>query len=94
MTLAHVFGQLASESSFALRPRTPTRRRNASESATSSIDSTPDSEVLRTPIERPSFAGVGFTDPGPESPLFHVGLVSLNTVPLVSKYDFPSISDC
>jgi len=85
---SHVFGQLASESSFAIRPRTPTRRRNASQSSTSSVDSTPDSEVLRTPIERPSFAGMGFVDPGPESPLFHVGLASLNTVPLVPKYDF------
>jgi len=83
----HVFGQLASESSFALRPRTPTRRRNASESSTSSVDSTPDSEVLRTPIERPSFACMGFADPGPESPLFHVGLASLHTIPLVPKYD-------
>jgi hypothetical protein len=54
----------------------------------SSVDSTPDSEVLRTPIERPSFAGMGFADPGPESPLFHVGLASLKTVPSAPKYDF------
>lgn len=54
----------------------------------SSVDSTPDSEALRTPIERPSFAGMGFADPGPESPLFHVGLASLHTVPLVPKYGF------
>lgn len=54
----------------------------------SSVDSTPDSEVLRTPIERPSFAGMGFADPGPESPLFHVGLASLNAIPLVPKYGF------
>lgn len=54
----------------------------------SSVDSTPDSEVLRTPIERPSFAGMGFADPGPESPLFHVGLASLHTIRLVPKYDF------
>jgi hypothetical protein len=31
---------------------------------------------------------MGFVDPGPESPLFYVGLASLNTVPLVPKYDF------
>jgi len=87
---SHVFEQLASESSFALRPRTPTRRRNRSESSTSSVNSTPDSEILRTPIERASFAGMGFADPGPESPLFHVGLASLNaTIPLVpKKYSF------
>ena len=31
---------------------------------------------------------MGFADPGPESPLFHVGLSSLNAVPFVPKYDF------
>jgi hypothetical protein len=33
---------------------------------------------------------MGFADPGPESPLFHVGLASLSAVPLVPKYGFPA----
>jgi hypothetical protein len=80
----HLFGQLTS---FAVGPRTPTRR-NASESSTSSLESTP--EVLRTPIERLSFAGMGFADPGPESPLFHIRLASLSAVPVLApKHGFP-----
>jgi len=31
---------------------------------------------------------MGFSDPGPESPLFHVGLAHLNAVPPVPKYGF------
>jgi hypothetical protein len=44
--------------------------------------------VLRTPIERLSFAGLGFADPGPETPLFHIRLASLITVPLAPKHGF------
>ncbi|KAI9509345.1 hypothetical protein F5148DRAFT_1283036 [Russula earlei] len=82
---SYLFGQLAS---LAAGPRTPTRR-TASESSASSLESTP--EVLRTPIERLSFAGMGFADPGPEMPFLRMPLTSLDAVPLAvaSKHVFP-----
>lgn len=32
---------------------------------------------------------MGFADPGPESPLFHICLASLNAVPFAPKHGFP-----
>ncbi len=44
--------------------------------------------MLRTPIERLSFAGMGFADPGPDAPLFHMRLASLSALPLAPKHVF------
>jgi len=74
----------------AITPRTPTRR-TVSESSVSSLESTP--EVLRTPpLERLSFADMGFADPGPEIPFFHMRLASLSAVPFVPKFVTPGIN--
>jgi hypothetical protein len=68
---------------IATTPRTPTRR-TVSESSVSSLESTP--ELPRTPpIERLSFADMGFADPGSEIPFFHMRLASLSAVPFVPK---------
>ena len=77
-----MFGQLAF---LAAEPRTPTRR-TASESSVSSLESSP--EVLRTPIERLSFTGMGFADPGLDIPLFHMRLASLSALPLSPEHVF------
>jgi len=57
-----------------------------SESSASSLESTP--EVLRTPIERLSFAGMGFADPGSDIPLIHMRLAALSPLPLSPKHVF------
>jgi hypothetical protein len=53
----------------------------------SSLESTP--EVLRTPIERLSFDGMGFADPGSDISLFHMRLTSLSPVTFAPKRVFP-----
>ncbi|KAI9466172.1 hypothetical protein BJY52DRAFT_330300 [Lactarius psammicola] len=77
---------------LATTPRTPTRR-TVSESSASSLESTP--EVPRTPpLERLTFADMGFADPGPGIPLFHIRLASLGALPpIVPKYVAPEIGD-
>ena len=61
-----------------------------SESSASSLQSTP--EVLRTPpIERLSFADMGFADPGPGIPFFQMRLACLSALPLVPKVVAPEI---
>ena len=61
-----------------------------SESSVSSLESTP--EVPRTPpLERLSFADMGFADPGSEIPFFHMRLASLSAVPFVPKFVVPGI---
>ncbi|KAI0306612.1 hypothetical protein B0F90DRAFT_779098 [Multifurca ochricompacta] len=68
---------------------TPTRR-TTSESSALSLESTPEvPEVLSTPLERLSFADMGFADPGPEIPLFRMRLASHSAAPLASKHVFP-----
>jgi hypothetical protein len=32
---------------------------------------------------------LGFADPGPETPLFHIRLASLSALPLAPKHGFP-----
>ncbi len=60
-----------------------------SESSVSSLESTP--EVPRTPLERLSFADMGFADPSPGIPFFHMRLASLTALQFVPKYVAPGI---
>ena len=61
-----------------------------SESSASSLESTP--EVLRTPpLERLSFADMGFADPGPGIPFFQMRLASFGALPFVPKSVTPEI---
>jgi len=79
-------GYNSPQSTIATTPRTPTRR-TVSESSVSSLESTP--EVLRTPpLERLSFADLGFADPGPGIPFSQMRLASL---PFNPKYVAPEI---
>ena len=72
------------KATIAITPRTPTRR-TVSESSVSSLESTP--ELPHTPpIERLSFADMGFADPGPDIPFFQMRLASLSAIPLVPKF--------
>jgi hypothetical protein len=74
-------GYNSPQSHVATTPRTPIRR-TVSESSVSSLQSTP--EVLRTPpLERLSFADMGFADPGPGIPFFQMRLTSLSALPFV-----------
>lgn len=74
---------------MAITPRTPTRR-TVSESSASSLESTPDGP--RTPpLERLSFADMGFADPGSEIPFFHMRLATLSAVPFAPKFVAPGI---
>ncbi|KAH9043274.1 hypothetical protein EDB85DRAFT_1885629 [Lactarius pseudohatsudake] len=87
-----IFGLNSPQRPIATTPRTPNRR-TVSGSSASSLESTP--EVLRTPpLERLSFADMGFADAGPGIPLFHIRLASLGALPfVVPKYVTPEIGD-
>lgn len=61
-----------------------------SESSVSSIESTP--EALRTPpLERLSFTGMGFADPGSGFPFFQMRSASLSALPFGPKLAAPEI---
>jgi len=82
-------GYNSPQANIATTPRTPIRR-TVSESSASSFESTP--EVLRTPpLERLSFADLGFADPGPGMPFFQMRLASLSALPFVPKITTPEI---